>query len=217
VLCTCILVQTTTMVANRTAATRELYIHFSGGALRCCSFKSVDGKRTYTNQRTPRYRSGGIVLLYFPLPVVGLSIYDRPPCTSDIFHPILIYTIMRIDVKANTTIAVRRLESNDIPGGNLGKMIDGTWGSHSVVICICIYITTIVRVPDVINNDFACLQSNGCFLFFRLMDVKSTNLRKRRAGTFRNIQYTLHRIVEIVIHLSFVVSTQHVKNTVRSE
>lgn len=111
---------------------------------------------------------------------------------------------MRIDVKANTaTKAVRRSETNDIPGGDLGKMIDGTCGSRlllytvlyigCVLYCICIYIATIVRAPDVINNDFACRPPSGYFLFFRLMDVKSTNLGKRWSVTFRHL-YNIHYI-----------------------
>lgn len=189
----------------------------------------VEKRRRQTYTRTNERHDIGPAQLYyciFPLPVIGLSICDRPPpCAIDIFHPfhiyIYMYTLtMRIDVKANTTIAVRRSESNDIPGGDLGKMIDGTCGSRSLlhsVIYIYIYITTIVWAPDVINNDFACLPPSRCFLFFRLMDVKSTDLRKRWAVTFRYLQYTLYRIVEIMIHLSFVVCTQYARNTVHSE
>jgi len=114
----------------------------------------------HTNRRTPQYiyilyRSSGTILLCFPLPVVGISSNGRPLCTSDIYHPVLIHTV-RIDVKANTTISVRRPKSNDIPGGDLEKMIDGTYTDrvccYNIMLYIYIYITTIVRAPDVGNQ-----------------------------------------------------------------
>lgn len=136
-------------------------IHFGDGALHCYSYKSVDVERTHKPTNAAiyiyiiLYRSSGTILLCFPLPVVGISSNDRPLCTSDIYHPVLIYTV-RIDVKANTTISVRRPKSNDIPGGDLEKMIDGTYTDrvccYNIMLYIYIYITTIVRAPDVGNQ-----------------------------------------------------------------
>jgi len=138
--------------------------------------------------------------LRFSVSVVGILIYNQPPYTRrNVFHSFLVLYTTRIDVKANTTIAVRRSESNDIPGGDLGKMIDGTCESRLLLyisIIYYIYITTIIRAPDVINNDFACRPPSGCFLFFRLMDVKSTNLRKRWAVTFRHL-HCIHYIASL--------------------
>lgn len=145
------------VTANRKQRQQQgvCHIHFGDGALQCCSYKSVDGERTHEPIYIYIYIDPAELYYCFPLPVVGISSNGRPLWTSDIYHPVLIYTV-RIDVKANTTISVRRPKSNDIPGGDLEKMIDGTYTDrvccYNMMLYIYIYITTIVRVPDVGNQ-----------------------------------------------------------------
>jgi len=88
-------------------------------------------------------------------------------------------------------------------------MIDGTCGSRPLLYIICIYLTTIVRAPDVINNDFACLQIRLVFSFLPFNGCKKYQFKE----TFGHTQYTLHRNVEITWYIHHLWSAHNTLKT----